>query len=125
MFLGDTILNNLLDWIKVHYEKAENQASIILEDKTVYTTDEHTEDKFSFYWDTVIGLVLQGNSDMVKMLLCNHSQSETEPFIHAMKIFKSMPTYSVSIKYFKFYLKLKFQYIKINIKFLFSYMLCS
>lgn len=88
----------MLDWIKIHYEKAENQASIILEDKAAYFTDENVEDKFSFYWDTVIGLVLQGNTDVVRMLLGNHSQKETEPFIHAIKIFKAMPTYSVSLK---------------------------
>lgn len=93
--LGDTILNNLLDWIKLHYEKAEKQASVILGDKTAYFTDEHVEEKFSFYWDTVIGLLLQGNTDMVRMLLNNHSQSDTDPFIQAMKILKSMPTYSV------------------------------
>jgi len=93
--LGDTILNNLLDWIKIHYEKAERQALTILEDKTIYFTDEHVEEKFSFYWDTVIGLVLQGNVDTVRILLSNHSQSDTEPFVHAIKIFKSMPTYNV------------------------------
>ncbi|XP_060861936.1 nuclear pore complex protein Nup85 [Metopolophium dirhodum] len=92
---GDTILNNLLDWIKIHYENAENQASVITENKIAYLTDEHVEEKFTFYWDTVIGLVLQGNIDTAKMLLSNHSQSDTEPFIHAIKIFKSMPTYSV------------------------------
>uniref|UniRef100_A0A2S2R3I6 Nuclear pore complex protein Nup85 n=1 Tax=Sipha flava TaxID=143950 RepID=A0A2S2R3I6_9HEMI len=92
---GDTILNNLLDWIKIHYEKAENQASMIIEDKTAYFTDEHVEEKFPFYWDAVFGLVLQGNTDMVRMLLCNHSQSDTESFVQAMKILKSMPTYSV------------------------------
>jgi len=96
LFSGDTILNNLLDWIKIHYVKAENQALIILESKNAYFTDEHIEVKFPFYWDTVIGLVLQGNVDMVRMLLHNHSKSETEPFIHALKIFKSMPTYRVS-----------------------------
>ncbi|VVC35732.1 Nucleoporin Nup85-like [Cinara cedri] len=92
---GDTILNNLLDWIKIHYEKAENQASMIIDDKTAYFTDECVEDKFPFYWDTIFGLVLQGNTDLVRALLFNHSQSKTEPFIQAMKIFKSMPTYSI------------------------------
>ncbi|XP_050433032.1 nuclear pore complex protein Nup85 [Adelges cooleyi] len=92
---GDTILNNLLDWIKIHYEKAENQAISIIEDKTAYYTDERVEEKFPFYWDAVIGLILQGNVDLVRMLLSNHSQSNTEPYIQAMKILKSMPTYSV------------------------------
>lgn len=95
-FVGDTILNNLLDWIKIHYEKAENQAISIIEDKTAYYTDERVEEKFPFYWDAVIGLILQGNVDLVRMLLSNHSQSNTEPYIQAMKILKSMPTYSVS-----------------------------
>lgn len=72
---------------------------MILEDKTVYFADEHIEVKFPFYWETVIGLVLQGNVDMARMLLDNHSQKETEPFILAMKIFKSMPSYSVSSKH--------------------------
>jgi len=100
LFLGDTILNNLLDWIKIHYENAENQASMIIENTIAYLTDERVEEKFTFYWDTVIGLVLQGNIDMARKLLSNHSQSDTEPFIHAIKIFKSMPTYSVSFKLF-------------------------
>lgn len=69
---------------------------MILADKTAYFTDEHIEEKFSFYWDSIIGLVLQGNTDMTRKLLRNHSQSDTEPFIQAMKILKSMPTYSVS-----------------------------
>lgn len=89
-------MNNLLDWIKIHFDTAENQASVMAEDKIAYCTDEHIEEKFSFYWDTVIGLVLQGNVDTARMLLSNHSQSDTEPFINAIKIFKSMPTYSVS-----------------------------
>lgn len=93
----------MLDWIKVHYEKAENQALMILGDKTAYFTDECIEEKYSFYWDSVFGLVLQGNIDMVKMLLNIHSQQNTEPFIQAIKILKSMPTYSVSIIYFYFY----------------------
>lgn len=71
---------------------------MILADKTAYFTDERVEEKFPFYWDTVIGQVLQGNIDAVRMLLNNHSQSDTEPFIQAMKIFKSMPTYSVCVK---------------------------
>jgi len=96
LFLGDTILNNLLDWIKIHYENAENQASMIIDNTIAYLTDERVEEKFNFYWDTVIGLVLQGNIDMARKLLSNHSQSDTEPFIHAIKILKSMPTYSVS-----------------------------
>lgn len=70
---------------------------MILDDKTAYFTDECVEEKFPFYWDTVIGLVLQGNVDLVRMLLRSHSQNETDPFIQAMKIFKSMPTYNVSI----------------------------
>lgn len=93
-------MNNLLDWIKIHYENAENQASVITENKIAYLTDEHVEEKFTFYWDTVIGLVLQGNIDTARMLLSNHSQSDTEPFIHAIRIFKSMPIYSVSCTYF-------------------------
>lgn len=97
-FIGDTILNNLLDWIKIHYEKAESQASMIMDNKMAYFTDERVEEKFLFYWDTVFGLVLQGNTDMVRALLFNHSQSDTEPFIQAIKILKSMPTYSVSFK---------------------------
>jgi len=97
--LGDTILNNLLDWIKIHYEKAENQASVITDNKIAYLTDEHVEEKFTFYWDTVIGVVLQGNIDTARILLSNHSQSDTEPFIYAIKILKSMPTYSVSFKF--------------------------
>jgi nuclear pore complex protein Nup85 len=92
-------LNNLLDWIKIHYENAENQASVITENKIAYLTDENVEEKFTFYWDTVIGLVLQGNIDTARMLLSNHSQSDTEPFIHAIKILKSMPTYSVSFTF--------------------------
>lgn len=80
----------------MHYTKAENQASIILKDKTAYLSDQPVEEKFPFYWDTVNGLVLQGNTDMVRMLLCNHSQSETEPFVQALNILKSFPTYGVS-----------------------------
>lgn len=72
---------------------------MIIQDKSAYFTDENVEEKFPFYWDTVFGLVLQGNTDMVKMLLCNHSQHDTEPFIQAMKIFKSMPTYSVGFNF--------------------------
>lgn len=97
--LGDTILNNLLDWIKIHYKKAESQASVIIDNKTAYFTDECVEDKFPFYWDTVFGLVIQGNTDMVRALLFNHSQNDTEPFIQAIKILKSMPNYSVSFKF--------------------------
>lgn len=94
----------MLDWIKIHYVKPEDQAMQIIEDKTAYFSDECLEEKFQFYWDAVIGLVLQGNTDLVKTLLNNHSQSDTEPFIQAIKIFKSMPMYSVSLSVFSFYL---------------------
>lgn len=109
-------MNNLLDWIKIHYENAENQASVITENKIAYLTDEHIEEKFTFYWDTVIGLVLQGNIDTTRMLLSNHSQSDSEPFIHAIKILKSMPTYSVSSTFFS---------ITLNSKISFFYLLSS
>lgn len=116
MFLGDTILNNLLDWIKIHYENAENQASVIIDNTIAYLTDERVEEKFTFYWDTVIGLVLQGNIDLARKLLSNHSQSDTEPFIHAIKIFKSMPTYSVSFTLFtlQFYSILKSAFLLVE-----------
>lgn len=74
----------------------ETKAMLINEIVTTLYTDERIEEKYPFYWDAVIGLVLQGNTDLVRTLLRNHSQSDTEPFIQAIKIFKSMPTYSVS-----------------------------
>jgi len=64
------------------------------------------------------------------MLLSNHSQSDTEPFVHAIKIFKSMPTYSVSFTSIKLQsrsiLKSAFllvEYLGSNVKWLYYYTL--
>lgn len=60
--------------------------------------NEGIENIFPDYWDTVIGLVIQGNVDLSRILLQLHSQADTEPFTTIDKILRTMPVYKVSLR---------------------------
>lgn len=72
---------------------------------TVDFLNEGVENAFPEYWDTIIGLVLQGNLELARILLQLHSQSDSDAFTYADKILRTIPIFSVSITlYLLFYL---------------------
>lgn len=89
--LGDTVLPQLVEWIRFHFPEGEQAAAEILSGPL----ETGAEVRFSFYWDTVIKLVLQGNTDPVRALLRLHSDADTEPFLTADTLLRNMPVYNV------------------------------
>lgn len=104
----DVALPHVTQWIRFHFPEAERNARKILQ--TIRDSGSSTEPKrdflnegvenaFSEYWDTITGLVLQGNVDLARILLQLHSQSDSDSFAHADKILRTMPVYSVCKNY--------------------------
>nr|XP_018915410.1 PREDICTED: nuclear pore complex protein Nup85 [Bemisia tabaci] len=94
---GDIVLPQLTDWIKFHFSEHERIADTIL---TGYAgsrelTSSGAETLHPEYWNTIIGLILQGNMEHSRALLRLHSLADTEPFLQAHKFLRSRPVYSV------------------------------
>lgn len=93
-------------WIRFHFPESERYARKILQtiregdsssENRVDFLNEGVENAFPAYWDTITGLVLQGNLDLARILLQLHSQSDSDPFTFVDKIFRTMPVFSVGI----------------------------
>ncbi|XP_065224471.1 nuclear pore complex protein Nup85 [Planococcus citri] len=100
----DVALPHISNWIRFHFPESERNARNILQtiksggstiDQTVEFLNEGVENIFADYWDTVIGLVIQGNVDLSRILLQLHSQADTEAFTTLDKILRTMPVYKV------------------------------
>lgn len=89
--LGDTVLPQLVEWIRFHFPEGEQAAADILGGHL----EIGAEVRYSNYWDTVVKLVLQGNTDPVRALLRLHSDTNTPPFVTADTLLRSMPVYNV------------------------------
>lgn len=107
MILDDIALPHVTQWIRFHFPEAERNARKILQtirdggsspEQNIDFLSEGVENAFSEYWDTVTVLVLQGNIDLARILLQLHSQSDSDAFTHADKIFRTMPVYGVRKK---------------------------
>ncbi len=102
--VDDVALPHLTHWIRFHFPESERCANKILQnirnrntsETAVDFLTEGVENTFVEYWDTVIGLVMQGNLEFARILLQLHSQSDAEAFTFADKILRTRPVYSVS-----------------------------
>lgn len=86
---GDIVLPYLMEWVRFHFPCHEQTAAQMLE--ACERGAEVNED----YWDTVIGMVVQGRVDVVRALLKLHSASESNDFKLVDNTLRSMPVYSV------------------------------
>lgn len=95
---GDVILPHLLEWVRFHFPCHEQVASEILE------ACEKGSEENPKYWDTVVGMIVQGRVDVARALLKLHSSSESNEFKLVENSLRSMPTYTVSIHLYTYIL---------------------
>lgn len=89
---GDVVLPFLLEWVRFHFPCHEQTAAQLLE-SCERGSEDHPE-----YWDTVIGMVVQGRVDVARALMKLHSAADSNEFKLVDNSLRSMPVYSVSIK---------------------------
>jgi len=93
---GDVVLPLLMEWIKFHFFHHERHAKAILSGDYGSSVLDNGAENEPQYWNTVIGLVLQGRLDGARALLKLHSSSLSEPFKAVDYIMRTMPLYNVS-----------------------------
>ncbi|XP_052740352.1 nuclear pore complex protein Nup85 [Bicyclus anynana] len=86
---GDIVLPFLLEWVRFHFPHHEQSAVQLLE-----SCERGSEDNPD-YWDTVVGMVVQGRVDVARALLKLHSAVDTNEFKLVDNSLRSMPVYSV------------------------------
>lgn len=86
---GDIVLPYLLEWVRFHFPCHEQTAAQLLE-ACERGSEEHKD-----YWDTVVGMVVQGRVDVARALLKLHSAGESNEFKLVDNSLRSMPVYSV------------------------------
>lgn len=94
---GGIVLPFLLEWVRFHFPCHEKTAAEILEN-CERGSEEHPE-----YWDTVIGMIVQGRMDAARGLLKLHSAADGNEFKLTDNSLRSMPVYSVSFLLIMFY----------------------
>lgn len=93
---GDIVLPYLLEWVRFHFPCHEQTAARLL-DACERGSEEQTE-----YWDTVLGMVVQGRVDVARALLKLHSATDSNEFKLVDNSLRSMPVYSVSFVFNSF-----------------------
>lgn len=88
---GDIVLPFLLEWVRFHFPCHEQTAARLLE------ACERGSEDHQDYWNTVIGMIVQGRVDVARALLKLHSESDTDEFKLVDNSLRSMPMYSVSM----------------------------
>ncbi|CAG5031460.1 unnamed protein product [Parnassius apollo] len=86
---GDIVLPFLLEWVRFHFPCHEQTAAQMLE-ACERGSEDHPE-----YWDTVVGMVVQGRIDVARALLKLHSSAELNEFKLIDNSLRTMPVYSV------------------------------
>ncbi|XP_045448581.1 nuclear pore complex protein Nup85 [Melitaea cinxia] len=86
---GEVVLPFLLEWVRFHFPCHEQTAAQLLE-ACERGSEDHPE-----YWDTVIGMVVQGRIDVVRSLLKLHSNADSNEFKLVDNSLRSMPVYNV------------------------------
>lgn len=84
------VVPHLLDWSRFHFPSYERKATEILFVEQDYA--EHTNEEFMII---VKGLITQGQVEVARTLLRQHSASDTASFQIAEEILRSMPVYNV------------------------------
>ena len=91
---GDIVLPYLLEWVRFHFPCHEQTAAQLLE------ACERDSEVHQDYWDTVIGMIVQGRVDVARALLKLHSATDSNEFKLVDNSLRSMPVYSVSSFFF-------------------------
>ncbi|CAG9786436.1 unnamed protein product [Diatraea saccharalis] len=86
---GDIVLPFLLEWVRFHFPCHEQTAAQLLE-ACERGSEDHPE-----YWDTVIGMVVQGRVDVARALMKLHSSVDSNEFKLVDNSLRSMPVYSI------------------------------
>ncbi|CAK1595716.1 unnamed protein product [Parnassius mnemosyne] len=86
---GDIVLPFLLEWVRFHFPCHEQTAAQMLE-ACERGSEDHPQ-----YWDTVVGMVVQGRIDVARALLKLHSSAELNEFKLVDNSLRTMPVYSV------------------------------
>ncbi|XP_060803024.1 nuclear pore complex protein Nup85 isoform X2 [Amyelois transitella] len=86
---GDVVLPFLLEWVRFHFPCHEQIAAQLLE-ACERGSEDHPQ-----YWDTVVGMVVQGRVDVARALLKLHSATDTNEFKLLDNSLRTMPIYSV------------------------------
>ncbi|RVE45771.1 hypothetical protein evm_009571 [Chilo suppressalis] len=86
---GDVVLPFLLEWVRFHFPCHEQTAAQMLE-ACERGSEDHPE-----YWDTVIGMIVQGRVDVARALMKLHSSVDSNEFKLVDNSLRSMPVYSV------------------------------
>jgi hypothetical protein len=86
-----------MEWIKFHFFHHERHAQAILSGDYGSSVLDSGAENEPQYWNTVIGLVLQGRLDGARALLKLHSASLSEPLKAVDYIMRTMPLYNVSL----------------------------
>lgn len=87
---GDIVLPYLLEWVRFHFPCHEQTAAGLLD------ACERDSERHEDYWDTIIGMVVQGRVDVARALLKLHSATDSNEFKLVDNSLRSMPVYSVS-----------------------------
>lgn len=91
---GEIVLPFLLEWVRFHFPCHEQTAAKLLE------ACERGSEDHKDYWDTVIGMIVQGRVDVARALMKLHSAADSNEFKLVDNSLRSMPVYNVSIVVF-------------------------
>lgn len=80
---------HLLEWVRFHFPKYERKAAKLLAGDLVGLESQPD------YWETVIGLLMQGRVEVVRALLRLHSSADSKPFKLVDQTLKAMPIYNI------------------------------
>ncbi|XP_054258211.1 nuclear pore complex protein Nup85 [Macrosteles quadrilineatus] len=87
---GDIVLPHLQEWIRFHFPSGEMTAIRILN-----KLECDADTKYTDYWNIVITLILQGNIEPARGLLRLNSMADSDAFISAEEMLKTLPVYNV------------------------------
>ncbi|XP_055377669.1 nuclear pore complex protein Nup75 [Condylostylus longicornis] len=94
---SNIVVPQLLEWIRFHFPTYERQATDLL-------LQGHESGNQDNYWQTIKGLILQGQVDVARAILKLNTSYSTSSFTVAEQILKSMPKFNaggLSVQKFK------------------------
>ena len=93
-FIDGSVLQNLLQWISLHFPQCEDRAKNVLNGEM--NGDEVMDDKMEThpdFWDSITLFILQGKIEHARTLLRLHSEMGTDPLLSMDELLKKMPLY--------------------------------
>ncbi|KAJ8985169.1 hypothetical protein NQ317_012821 [Molorchus minor] len=87
---GNMVLPHLMEWVRFHFPKYERNAAAML-GGDLDGLESHPK-----FWETVLGLLLQGRINIVRALLRQHSAADSKTFKSADQLLRIMPIYDIA-----------------------------